>query len=691
MKKHLTFAAITLLLFSCQPKTETTDTAPADYCSQSGIAAGTELSDCTTTSVYTSPVTVSGTAVFYRRSLTVNTVLGNVSSITLGPPVAAPLPIRGAEVRVLNGAGSVVQCGRTDAGGVLKAVDGSSPLLIPNTAGNYTVQVLAKSHMSMPVPGGKTAFQLNASVKSVCSESLHRVETIASSSGTGTVSVSLTAYAREADSATVNGGAFNILNNIYSTYDYLANNTGNLNLSCLSPKLNVYWTAGFNPAQLIDPSADPSTLSNVSFYLRGYNELYINGGKLGNITQADTDHFDDSVIIHELGHRVEDACGKMDSPGGSHYGQFRIDPRLAWSEGWGNFFGAHIVRNMLNDINPEVSGTLSSHDGWLYYLDTEGYVDGAITSGNELIRINLSRAGSNPEYLGSGLYYDKVDATDNPGEGHFLDVSVSRSLFKSTNTCASGFCTGLSYFDKMWEAFQNISSGVGMGKVTYPFRSSVRFYDRLKAVSAGGNLPVAISTMLNTDEAQQPAGSGDYAVSSTTKWVPYGIKLVSSGISGATSPCPLAIQPRTEAFLTTNQKPDQRYSNHFYFFDRTTLPTVTDIYLNMTKVAGSSVDVDLVLYQEGYNYPVENCLDANCNSHSKNLTSSEFVRSDRATPADLTSYQKHIATLSNLSSAVPYLLNVRAYTSDQTVSGTTEYNYSLKDQSGVFLCPSGTF
>src|SRR6185295_15313242 len=60
---------------------------------------------------------------------------------------------------------------------------------------------------------------------------------------------------------------------------------------------------------------------------------------------SDTDHFDNSVIIHEYGHFLEDNMFNSDSPGGSHNGDKVIDPRLAWSEGWGNFIqGA--VRNV---------------------------------------------------------------------------------------------------------------------------------------------------------------------------------------------------------------------------------------------------------------------------------------------------------------------------------------------------------
>jgi hypothetical protein len=689
LKNHQTnLYIIAVLLFgltACQQPAQESPAAPADYCASAGVATAAEISECSSTTSYTGSSYITGTAGFFKRDVDIATTGSNITEMTLGSPISSALPIKYAEVRVLNSGGTVVQCGRTDATGALKALDGTSNLTIPDSPGNYEVQVMARTNHNVSVPGGKTSFKLYTAVKNVCSNDVHKVTATVNSPGSaGGVSATLTAYAKESQSAAIAGGAFNIYNDLVVTYDYLAQNTALSNLTCLNSKLHIFWTAGFNPAQFIDPYSDPSTLGNISFYLRGYNELYINGGKLGNVTSADTDHFDDSVVIHEIGHHLESVCGKMDSPGGTHYGQFRIDPRLAWSEGWGNFFGAHILRNNMTSINPDLDTTLTGYDGWKYYLDTSGYNDGAVTDGEEVIRFNLSKPGNNPEFLGSSggfpFYYDKVDSVSHPGEGHFREVSVSRSLFKSTNDCAS--CTGLSYFDKMWAAFENDASKSGMGKTIYPFRSSIRFYERLGAVSVSSTLPAAISTMLNTDEAQQLPGNSAYVTSGTTTWVPYGTKLVSS-----VSACSLAIQPRNEDFNVTYFEPDQRYSNHFFYYDRNALPSVTDITLTVNKVSGTSTDIDLILYNDGYSFPAENCTDTSC---SKNTSSSEFVRADRSTGVGA-SYTKRISGLNTLSFALPYMLNIRAYTTDVTINSNTQYTYTLTDQNGGYLCPSPTF
>lgn len=723
----LTLVFLSLILSSCVQPPDEAVTSPVDICAGAGFASGTEVSECTSTmSVGSSPSVVSGTATFFKRTVVVNQNLGQITSLILGAPIAAALPIKYAEVRVLNASNTVVQCGTTDANGSLKATDGVSNLQIPGSAGTYKVQVMARSNHNVSVAVGKPAFKLYASVKSPCNNEVHSISSNIVTSGPNTYSTSMTAYARESESAEVSGGAFNIYNNITTVYDYLGQNTAvNSDLSCLSPKLSVFWSAGFNPGQLVYPDGDPSDSSevpNISFYLRGYNELYINGGRLGNVASEDTDQFDDAVIIHELGHRVEDACGKMDSPGGTHYGQYRIDPRLAWSEGWGNFFGAHIIRNNLSLINPELITTMAAYDSWLYYLDTAGYTDGATNSGNQLIRLNLSRPGKitpftplNPNTRecsdrstapgpgSSTTCYDYVDSAAYPGEGHFREVSVSRSLFKNTNSCTTNAnCVNTNYFPQIWKAFEKDPAGIGMGKSIYPFRSSVRFYDRLKNVF-GGSFPAAVSGTTNTisntvnvDEAQQLAGDSAYTAGVSATWVPYAIKLVNNG----STPCPLAIQPRQEDFTSpivrggfiVNYEIDQRYSSHFYYLDRSTAPmsSVTSISLNLAKNSGTNVDIDLVLYQDGFSFPQENC--TSVNSCTKNTTSTQFIRADRSIAnAPASPYSKTITSLNFLSNSTPQMLNVRAYTSGKTISNTTSYSYTLTDQSGNFLCPSSSF
>ncbi|MBC7467086.1 MAG: hypothetical protein H7256_13940 [Bdellovibrio sp.] len=647
-----------------------------------------EIAECVTSTSYSPSVTVTGAAFFFKRGLIVNSSGATVTSIVLGAPISTALPIKYAEIRVLNSSGTIVQCGQTDSSGTLKALDGTSSLSIPNVGGSYTVQVLSRTNHTVAVPGGKTAFKVYTSVKSdLYANTVYILSsTVASAGSGGSVSTSLTAYARESDSSIINGGAFNILNNIVTTYDYLAQNTSTSDLRCLNPKLDVYWKAGFNPAQYVYPDQNPSTLGTLSFYVRGDNQLFINGGRLGNVASQDTDHFDDTVIIHELGHHVEDVCGKMDSPGGTHYGLYRIDPRLSWSEGWGNYFGAHQVRNNIANINPDLSAQVTGSGGWLYYLDTDGYTDAGSSSGKEYIRIDLNTAGNNPKSIMTDYgtrYFDKVDASTNPGEGLFRETSISRSLFKITNNCSGCANTAFSY---IWKAFENNTSGIGMGKSDYPFRSAARFYSRLNAAYSNST-PAAIDTILNSDEAQQRETNSVYVDAGSNRVaVPYGIKLV----SGLT--CLLKIQPRQDSGLNANFLSDQRFSNHFYYVALGSLAGVTEIRVSSTYVAGTTgIDVDAILYGESYNYD-EDCTSFSsgtgaCLASQKVSSSSSIVRADRTAGNGV-----KIISLAGLSAANNYLLNVRAYTAAKTtVLGTTEYSYTITNQSGASLCPANSY
>ena len=72
-----------------------------------------ELDYCSTTTVYASPATISGTATYQARQIVAT---GPAAGQGLRGAGAAQ-PIRYAEVRVVNSSGQVVQCDETDATG----------------------------------------------------------------------------------------------------------------------------------------------------------------------------------------------------------------------------------------------------------------------------------------------------------------------------------------------------------------------------------------------------------------------------------------------------------------------------------------------------------------------------------------------------------------------------------------------
>ena len=84
------------------------------------------------------------------------------------------------------------------------------------------------------------------------------------------------------------------------------------------------WTAGQDPVP-------------TSHYRASTDQLSLLG------RAADPDHFDDSIILHELSHRAQHHFSEANPPGGPHSHKDRINPALAWSEGVATFLGQAII------------------------------------------------------------------------------------------------------------------------------------------------------------------------------------------------------------------------------------------------------------------------------------------------------------------------------------------------------------
>lgn len=645
-----------------------------------------EISFCSTSTSYSPGVVVSGTAKFRRRGL--NVLIDNPSNTmtaaATGAVISTALPIKYAEIRVLNSSGAIIQCGTTNALGELRALDGTSSLLLPNDAGTFTIEVLSRANYTFASAGKPVSSTLSAAVKEdIYSNSVYKVSGPYISNGFGftNTAINLVAQANEAASSKIEGAAFNIYNDWVTAFEYLnsTSNTSNLDVSCLSTRLDMYWKAGFNPYEYVYPG----TSTILSFYLREDNELYISGGQNGNVQIADTDHWDDAVILHEIGHHIENVCGRADSPGGMHFAQYRIDARLAWSEGFGNFMGAHIVKNNAAKINPNHATTLPNGE-WLFYHDTVGYLESGSPTNNQLILMRLNKLGDGS---GIGADHDNVDYTNFPGESHFREASIARGLFKGTNTCSAN-CGGGVTFDKYWTALGRTSNG--MGYVTSPFSSSAKFFAKVYAANSN-SFSASMTTIMTADEALHMVGSTSYTASVTSTssgtvpanaWPGYGIKLTT------TSSCDRnVLQPRSTA-NTYGYYSDQRYTNHFFTIRKADLGTTTEIRL--VPDSSCTVDLDLVVLSSGYYYN-EDCGSFNsstgaCTSFSKDLAtdSSMIMRSS-------SSGNSESISLSGLGTGY-YLLNVRGYSSNPTaISSSSSCVYKLTDQNGAQLCPSTSY
>lgn len=124
-----------------------------------------------------------------------------------------------------------------------------------------------------------------------------------------------------AATTTGGGGIFNLLNVTTTAAEFVDALTG-----AALPALTVYWSTGSCDGTFFSPED---------------NSIHV----LGGCRDGNTDEYDDAVVTHEFGHFVASVYSRDDSPGGIHYlNDNTEDIRLAWSEGWGDFFSS-AVRN----------------------------------------------------------------------------------------------------------------------------------------------------------------------------------------------------------------------------------------------------------------------------------------------------------------------------------------------------------
>ncbi|MBC7457807.1 MAG: hypothetical protein H7235_05985, partial [Bdellovibrionaceae bacterium] len=458
-----------------------------------------EESRCETSTVYADGVSITGSASFEKRTIDVVTETSTTSpyattlkNMTLSDPLPSPLPIKNAEIAIYNLNNDRIQCGKTDSSGQVKATDGVTTLKIPNTPGSYRFRVVSRSYLEY---GTATNFVYISVKQDKYRNELHALTKTFNLNGSGSsIPINLIAKARQTESEGVEGGAFNILNSLQTGFDYIKTNTPGVNTECLSAKVSVFWKAGFNPMQYQFPSSDPATLGNTSFYSSKSKELFISGGQVGDMSLSNTDHFDDFAIIHESGHFIEDHCGQWTSPGGNHTLTSRIDPRLAWSEGWANFFAAHVIHDRINDLDSTLTVKLAAltenfsvNKGWTYFFNSYGFSDSVQNIGNgDGFVIDFKRSGGDPGTYSFAPYtgqdFDKVVPATYQGEGHTREGAISRGLFKLTNVCGTYCAATPILFLNIWKSFDRFT---GTAVDNIPFQGVDKVLEKLKTLVAG--------------------------------------------------------------------------------------------------------------------------------------------------------------------------------------------------------------
>ncbi|MGZ3742568.1 MAG: hypothetical protein ACXWRA_01815 [Pseudobdellovibrionaceae bacterium] len=608
-----------LLLLSCQNSLQPDSSAYAQapegpYC---GTAQATTYSSSVTT--------VSGTASFYYRPLQTASNCG-----LCGDPVA--LGTTYAEVHIVDSAGNIIQCGETDKLGAFS-------LVIPRVAGSYKVQVLSRSFTN----------KVKASVlKDIYSATPYTAETAFTTNGTqSTVSgISVVASARASEDSAIPGGAFNILADIFWANEFLRSNSGSS--SFVADKVPVFWKAGFNPYSYFNA---PNALA--SFYISTEDRLYILGGKNDDVASSDTDHFDDSVILHEYGHFLEAHYGHSDTPGGSHNGNFIIDPRLAWSEGWANYFQGAVLNKVVyaSGYTGPKKGSISA-PGFVSYIDTVGFsqdsVEGSGTSHGIQISRDLSEANSS-------AVYDK-SATN---EGVFREFSISRTLFKTMTTTNVPFSA-------IWDSFKEMRNSHSPAYKFVNFGLYNSILQTIMTSNYSGLSQTSWNSVISEENQKQD----------TTL---YGRYLGTQAPSGGSPACAETTMAPVMDSVYTYDRSNQLMSNDFFTFYHD--GTSKQMGLK-SRSTGNVIDMNLYLYADGYNYS-EEIEEAQAGfSNTTLLRKSGTVNTSSSTETE-------VIDLTGLPAGY-YMVNVKASTLNKSSAylsgGTANYYLYIGDSSTVTTC-----
>jgi Fungalysin metallopeptidase (M36) len=548
-------------------------TAKSFTCNQGSCSASYAVSQLTSVINADSslPVSASGTSTLVLTpknegpAITLSALSGNLTDTTDNGYVHTnPNPIRYAEIQVTNSQGSVVQCAETDASGAFS-------FQLPSDGATYTVSVWSRANNSH-----NTAYIMNNPTDNVP----YKVSKPLTASGTP--SVVLLAKA----TGDLLGGAFNILDQVYNAQNYLRTQTANCNNPASSnyffdcdpfvsaPIVNTYWTPGLTPAVYEGGTGGLSFFGTPNGY-ESFRGLYILGGINGDTDNSDMDHFDNSVIVHEYGHFIEYNFGRMDSPGGSHNGNSIVDSRLAWGEGWADFFQGVVL-------------------GTGVYRDTYGHVGCTGSNSQNLpgctgIAFN-DDLNANPS---SCSYPTCTDIATAVGEGNFREFSVARILYQAAKV------GGTSQFSEVWTIVHGPTQG--MKAIADRFKGISRFHKLEQALSGS-----TLWATLRTTEKQAGDMSG------------YNTPFVSNTCSSTNQPMAIYWTALDSGSFADS---DQFRNNDFIAYNH----PGGSLSIHLSWSGTGQADLDLYVYGVGYVYGDNSSIVASSNQTVLGTTGSEAI------------------------------------------------------------------
>lgn len=304
---------------------------------------------------------------------------------------------------------------------IIEAINLADSSILDTTStdgsGNYSVNVPTNTNMKIRIKAqmlktGTPSWDFQV-VDNTSSQALYLADSVSFNSGTSNVTKSYnlpSGWGGASYTSTRVAAPFAILDTVYKAMSKIssADNTVHFPQLLINWSLNNIGTTG------------ATTLGQIgtSHYSFADKQLYILG-KADN----DTDEYDDHVIAHEWGHYFEANFSRSDSPGGSHSAGDKLDPRLAFGEGFGNAFSG-----------------MATDDP--HYIDTNGTAQSTVG-----VVMNLSSSNGDPNSIGwyseDSVQYILYSLYNNLGFSPLYSVFTNQEKASSSFTTIYSFITYL--------------------------------------------------------------------------------------------------------------------------------------------------------------------------------------------------------------------------------------------------------
>jgi len=268
--------------------------------------------------------TITGTIVYdFYPAVTVG------GSTYLDPNAISQLPVRRAVVRLLNSSGEVVGTSSTNDSGDFSVTAAEG--------GDLTFEVLAHSNSTDSGSSSCTGSWDIKVVNNTKNKGLY-VGQIPVTDPAAPLNLQLVVNPNSAAIADRGAAPFAILDSMLTEIEMICQ----ANPGTSFPTLLANWSPDNVPAGPYSPSTGLITTSHYTTE-SGTANIYILGDYY-----SDADEYDRHVITHEFGHYLLDKVFGADmSPGGMHLQTDTLDPRVSFSEGFGNAVSAMTLNDPL--------------------------------------------------------------------------------------------------------------------------------------------------------------------------------------------------------------------------------------------------------------------------------------------------------------------------------------------------------